>query len=83
MGPLTRKGTVVPMAKGLFPRKAYPACRNCVHGHLSQTGGKILCPRRGIVAPDYSCRKYRYDPLKRVPRRLPALPSFDRKDFIL
>lgn len=67
----------------LFPQKAYRACRHCIHGKQTSDGEKVLCPRKGIVEPAYSCRKYRYDPLKRVPRRLPALPSFTKEDFRL
>ena len=71
------------MAKGLFPAKAYPACRNCAFGHGSNDGRNILCPHGGVVGPDFSCKKYRYDPLRRVPRRMPPLPAFDSDDFKL
>ena len=30
----------------------------------------------------YACRKYRYDPLRRVPHRQ-SLPHFDPRDFSL
>lgn len=71
------------MAKSLFPNSAYPACRHCIHGRFSNNHARILCIRKGIVELDYSCKKYRYDPLKRVPARMPSLPSFDRDDFKL
>lgn len=69
------------MARSLFPRRAYAACANCAHGRPSNDGSHILCIRRGIVEPDYSCRKYRYDPLRRVPRKLPKLPEYNQDEF--
>lgn len=71
------------MAKPLFPQKAFQACKNCVLGRPSFDGKRILCIRRGVVDPDYSCRKYKYNPLKRIPRRNPILPTFDRDEFKL
>lgn len=34
---------------------------------------EMLCEHRGVVSQEYRCRKFVYDPLKRVPRRLPEL----------
>ncbi|MBQ8509152.1 MAG: hypothetical protein IJ493_04510 [Clostridia bacterium] len=34
---------------------------------------EMLCERRGVVGREYRCRRFVYDPLKRVPRRPPAL----------
>lgn len=42
----------------------------------------IYCRVRGVVSPYYSCRKFDYDPLMRVPRRQ-ELPQFDPEDFTL
>ena len=67
----------------LFPKKAYTACANCRHGRKTSDGQKVLCMRNGIVDPDYSCRKYQYDPIKRVPKRRPALPAFSPEEFKL
>ena len=53
----------------LFGNFVEPACRYCQH--------------RGVVAPYDSCRKYRYDPLRRVPSRQPVLPQYDQSDFEL
>lgn len=36
----------------------------------------MLCSKKGIVACGYSCRKFRYDPLKRIPRA-PKLTHLD------
>ena len=42
----------------------------------------IYCRSRGVVSPYYSCRRFQYDPLMRVPRRR-ELPQLDPKDFVL
>jgi hypothetical protein len=51
----------------LFSKKAYRACKNCLLGHTTAGGQHVLCTHKGVVDADFCCRKYRYDPLKRVP----------------
>lgn len=60
-----------------------PACEYCLHGRLSPDGENILCIKRGIMLPYSSCKKYSYDPLKRVPKRFAGFPQFDASDFKL
>lgn len=60
-----------------------PACEYCEHGRLSPDGENILCIKHGIMLPYSSCKKYSYDPLKRVPKRLLSFPEFDASDFEL
>lgn len=67
----------------LFGKNIEPACEYCALGRISGDKTMILCPRRGIVAPHYSCRKYRYNPLKRKPRRTQKLMELDPKEFEL
>ena len=43
----------------------------------------ILCEKCGVVAPYYSCKKFRYDPLLRVPKRRRPLPEYSESDFTL
>ena len=71
------------MAKSLFSDCNPPACGYCGSGRPSRDGEKILCPHKGIVEPSFACGRFRYDPLKRVPHRLPALPRFDKEEFTL
>jgi hypothetical protein len=71
------------LAIKLFARGAYRACRNCAHGRLLNDGGHVVCVHRGVVDADSSCRRYSYDPLKRVPRRPPKLPKLSDDDFRL
>ena len=46
---------------------------------------EILCCKRGIVPIDHACRKFRYDPCKRIPPCAAALDfkKYDDEDFSL
>ena len=58
-------------------------CEYCARGRIGLDKTVILCPKHGIMAPDDSCKKFVYDPLKRTPKAAPELQSFDEKDFSL
>ncbi len=58
-----------------------PACEYCTYGQRAADPRMILC--EGVVSPDYHCRRYQYDPLARVPKRQPKLPTFSAEDFSL
>ncbi len=44
---------------------------------LPQGGGRedMICEKHGVVAASHSCRKFRYDLLKRAPKEKPRLDS--------
>lgn len=68
----------------LFRKKIQRSCLYCAHGaRISED--QVVCTKRGIVATDGACRKFRYDPLKRVPPRRKALDfrQYDQEDFSL
>ena len=68
----------------LFRKKIEGCCAYCVHaGQVSEEN--MLCKHKGFVTPDFHCRRFRYDPLKRKPVRAPAkdFSQFDDKDFSL
>ncbi len=73
----------------MFGKKKKPApdlphlCEFCEHAALINDECNVLCDRRGIVNREYSCKKYVYDPLKRVPRTLPPLPKLSEEDLLL
>ncbi len=48
-------------------------CEFCRYSAPLAMGSDMLCEKRGVVNREYSCRKFMYDPLKRVPRRLDAV----------
>lgn len=45
----------------------------------------MLCTRKGVVEADGSCRKFRYDPFKRIPPRPKAqdFSKYEQEDFSL
>ena len=52
----------------LFRKKIDRFCSYCVYaGKLDDE--TYLCAKRGFVAACHHCRKFKYDPLKRVPKR--------------
>ena len=46
-----------------------PSCSYCVPGRTSPNKESILCLKKGVVGLDYSCKRFKYDPLKRKPIR--------------
>lgn len=72
------------MKRDLFNTKSItPQCGCCELARKAPDKETMLCPRKGVVAKAFSCRKFKYDPLKKEPRRAPALPVFDEDDFRL
>ena len=68
----------------LFRKDIEPRCAYCEKGaQFNET--EVACVKRGIVAAEYHCGAFRYDPLKRVPPRPVALDTKDLKqeDFSL
>ena len=68
----------------LFETKIDPMCTYCARG-VPLANGQVACPKKGVVSPDWHCRAFQYDPLKRVPPR-PAAPQTSRltpEDFAL
>ena len=59
------------------------ACEYCECATIIHDEDNVLCSRHGIVNRDYACRKFVYDPLKRVPRVLPPLPKLSEEDLLL
>ncbi len=67
----------------LFGRSIEPSCNYCEHGRAMRGQDLILCDKKGVVAPYYSCKKFMYAPLKRVPKPRPKPMDFDPDDFKL
>ena len=68
----------------LFRKNVVKKCAYCVHAGQANDG-KLLCPKRGFVSADGSCRRFRYDPLKRTPQKQKAknFTAFTEEDFRL
>ena len=74
---------MVEMRKSVLKLQEKEACRICAHGILSPDGESVLCVKTGIRQLDSSCRSFKYDPLKRVPKRQPTAGGFTKEDFEL
>lgn len=58
-----------------FDPKIPPKCEYCANGRPAKSNGKVLCSKCGIVAGDYSCKKFSYSPLMRIPENNRPKPS--------
>lgn len=68
----------------LFRKKMERSCAYCIHGaHLEDES--ILCVKKGLRTPADQCRKFKYDPCKRIPPKARALDfsKYDQEDFSL
>ncbi len=50
-----------------FNKKIPPKCDYCRYGKRTNAGNKILCEIKALVDPNFSCNKFVYSPLKRIP----------------
>ncbi len=69
---------------GLFRKDIEKRCAYCAHaGRIDEDA--CLCAKRGFVSPGDHCRKFQYDPLKRIPVRpkAPDFSQFEDADFSL
>lgn len=69
--------------KILNPKKYTPECRNCEKGKILPDGVNVFCAKKGIKELNGSCMAFRYDPLKRIPKKAPVIESVDPADFEL
>lgn len=68
----------------LFRKKIERSCAYCVHGaHIGED--QILCVKKGVRTIGDQCRKFKYDPCKRVPRKAKALDfsKYENEDYSL
>lgn len=68
----------------LFRRSMERSCQYCRFS-TKLNEDRMLCAKKGIVEADGECRKFRYDPFKRVPPKPKALDfsKYDDEDFSL
>ncbi len=69
--------------KNPFFNNVSPRCDLCAKAKPTAVHNEFLCPLKGVVgALDY-CKKFDYDPLKRVPREPVAEKQFTPEDFMI
>lgn len=71
------------MAEKAFDKKLPHSCEYCVHGERSVYAKEILCKKRGVTEYRDSCRKYKYNPLKRDPIKTKIGDNYSPEDFKL
>ena len=58
-------------------------CKYCEHALTLSDPDTMLCCRAGVVSASHCCRRFRYDPLKRVPKRkADILDGLDDLEFV-
>ncbi len=53
---------------GLFRKNIEKNCTYCAHGCLINDR-EVVCAKKGITDVTSNCRRFSYDPLKRIPPR--------------
>lgn len=68
----------------LFRKKHPKSCTYCVYG-TRLNDDEVLCVKRGVVASIKKCRKFSYEPFKRVPPKIKTtdFSKYDKEDFTL
>lgn len=68
----------------LFRKKMPRSCEYCSYS-TALNEEQILCSKKGVVTPDTNCRKFKYDPCKRIPTKPKAMDfsKYDNEDFSL
>lgn len=68
----------------LFRKRIERSCSYCRYGAKFDKD-QILCVKQGIVSAFFGCRKFRYDPCKRIPPKAKAMDfnKYNDEDFSL
>ena len=68
----------------LFRKKIEKYCSYCQHGTCI-SDNQVLCIKRGVMPINGKCRKFVYDPCKRIPSKQKALDfnKYDDVDYSL
>jgi len=68
----------------MFRKDMEPRCAYCAKGTVISER-EVVCPRKGVVAVEYHCGHFKYDPFKRVPPRPVKLETSKLKaeDFLI
>lgn len=68
----------------LFRKKILRLCSYCANG-TKIDDEQVLCLKKGVVSADGKCRKFCYDPCKRIPPKPKAVDfqKYNSEDFSL
>ena len=56
-------------------------CAMCEYAAPLFDSDTVLCQKKGVVMKDHHCRRFSYDPLKRVPPKTAEAPTLDYIDI--
>lgn len=71
------------MRRKLYGNSIQPSCELCANGRRSSDGKAVLCAKKGVMPLYHHCRRFCYDPLKRIPFQQPVLAQYRKEDFEL
>lgn len=71
------------MKKKLLGANIEPKCQYCRFGTPVAESDTVLCLKKGVLDKDASCKKFRYDALKRKPQPPAEMLTFTESDFSL
>lgn len=77
------KGGPLPCAASSMATPSPPPARYAPTGRRSSDGNAVLCSRKGVMPLYHHCRRFEYDPLRRIPTRPKGPGKFDEDDFRL
>ena len=66
-----------------FDKKIEPSCKYCKIGKSASDKNMVLCPAKGFVSLDFSCKSFVYSPVKRVPQKVALRKDYTPEDFKL
>ncbi len=68
----------------LFRKKIERSCSYCTFG-ARLDDEQVLCSKKGVCPMDGKCRRFRYDPTKRIPKKSKAMDfaKYDKEDYSL
>ena len=67
--------------KHLYGNDITASCNICIHGNPAANGDAILCAKRGVMPLHERCRRFVYDPLRRIPKQPPPLRQYEAEEF--
>ena len=68
----------------LFRKMTEQRCCYCLHC-TKLSNDQMLCVKKGVVSENGKCRKFTYDPCKRIPGKAKALDfsKYEHEDYSL
>lgn len=71
------------MSSKPFDKNIKKSCVCCAYGRKSEYTDEVFCNKHGVTTVNDCCRKFEYDPLKRIPERQSISADFSADDFLI